>query len=225
VVKAGPIDGSPKATSTASLCVSFLGFNPLGDGYDGRGLIDCGADHTFASLDSLGALRMIRRQLLTEHGVLDLRMTGYSYGGWTALQILHALSPWADRLTVRVGLVDPVCTFRRLTPLAVRWWMPWDATSASQHWLGLPLPGRGPCYARKPSFVTFAKNVFQRRGLIVRWNGNGVRMPFRARWFASQPIEGFENRDVSDEVSDAGGHIEVADRYARAVALETFGRA
>src|SRR5687767_937864 len=84
------------------LRISFLGFNPLGGGYDGRGLIDAGADRTFTSLDSLGALRLVRRHFgladlrptpLDGRPAFDLRVTGYSYGGWTALQLLQTLSP------------------------------------------------------------------------------------------------------------------------------------
>src|SRR4051795_12542042 len=82
------------------LRISFLGFNPFGDGYDGRGKIDVGADRTFAALDTLGALRLIRRYFdLNGDGRLgsadappfDLRITGYSFGGWSALQVVHAL--------------------------------------------------------------------------------------------------------------------------------------
>ena len=72
-------------------------------------------------------------------------------------------------------------------------------------------------------FVAYAKNVYQCKGLIARFNhGAGWRMPIRANWFASQPIPGFENVDVSDQVTTEAGHIEIADKYAKAVAVETF---
>ena len=58
------------------LRLSFLGFNPLGGGYDGRGLIDAGADRTFSSLDSLGAMRLIRR-----HFALDARRNRFAADG------------------------------------------------------------------------------------------------------------------------------------------------
>jgi hypothetical protein len=193
------------------LCISFLGFNPLGDGFDGRGLVDAGAHHTFSSLDTLGANRLLRRHFgksalaagTTSRPRFDLRITGYSFGGWSALQLAHSLG---SRFRVRLGLIDPVCTFR-----------------VRRLWKLTPWPGIGIVYAGKPANAELAVNVFQTKGLIARLNhGAGARLPYPANWFASQAISGFENIDKSDEVSFEAGHVEIAERYGRAVAHRTF---
>lgn len=225
------------------LRIAFLGFNPLGDGYDGRGKIDVGADRTFSSLDSLGALRLIRRHVSFRKSALrhagaatagpapstsavpwpiDLRITGYSFGGWTALQLAHALSAAGPRrFRIRIGLVDPVCTFRSRRALRVAKWVAKLPSGWSVPLLALVA---GPAYASRPACAVRAVNYFQSKGLIARFNGDGFRLPYRANWFASQPIDGFDlNHDATAEVTAGGGHIEVAERYAARVAAETFG--
>ncbi len=189
-----------------TLRIAFLGFNPLGDGFDGRGLIDRGADRTFSSLDMLGARRLIRRHFPVSSNSggrpVDLRITGYSFGGWTALQLAHELGP---RFHVRLGLLDPVCTFRRRDRLRL-------------------LPLSRAIYARRPANAVVAINVFQTKGLVARFDhGRGMRMPYPANWFASQPIEGFDNVDRSAEVSWEAGHVEVAEKYGTSVAATVFG--
>jgi hypothetical protein len=208
--------------ASAPLRISFLGFNPLGGGYDGRGKIDVGADRTFASLDGLDALRLIRKHLHDRpvvRGPLDLRITGYSFGGWTALQVAHAVCRPGGRVRVRIGLVDPVCTFRSRRAWRVARW----AARLPAGW-SLPLLSlaAGPAYATRPACVVRAVNYFQTKGLICRFGGDGFRLPYRATWFASQPVDGFDNYDVSADVTAGGGHIEVAERHARTVADATF---
>lgn len=210
------------------LRVAFLGFNPFGDGFDGRGLIDAGADHAFTSLDTVGALRLIRRYFdLDGDGRLtaadappfDLRVAGYSFGAWTALQVVHALGPVGHRFRVRLGLVDPVNTFRspRAWRVAARV-LPLFAGRG----LLFPLPAAGPAYASKPPHVVWAESYYQTKGLIARVNGVGRRLPFRAKWFSSRPVPGFVNHDKSAEVSEAAGHVEIAEKYARRLAADTF---
>jgi hypothetical protein len=196
-----PVGAAPPTT----LRIAFLGFNPLGTGYDARGLIDAGADETFSSLDLVGALRFIRRHFplaSDDPTPLDLRITGYSFGGWTALQLAHTLLRVSPRFRLRLGLCDPVRTFR-----------------PTRHLRFLKF---GPRYATRSANVVEAINYYQTKGLIARHNGVGFRLPFRARWFASQPIEGFENHDVSAEVTEVAGHVEIAEKYSRRVAKEIF---
>lgn len=195
---------SPDVART--LRIAFLGFNPLGDGFDGRGLIDRGADHVFSSLDALGARRIIRRRFPVTAGAgdrkVDLRICGYSFGGWTALQLAHELGP---RFRVRLGLLDPVCTFRRRDRVRL-------------------LPLSRAIYARRPANAVVAVNIYQTKGLVARFDqGRGMRMPYPANWFASQPIDGFENIDRSNEVSWEAGHIEVAEKYGPALAAAIYG--
>ncbi|MDB5297904.1 MAG: hypothetical protein JWO31_3887 [Phycisphaerales bacterium] len=215
------------------LRLSFLGFNPFGGGYDGRGLIDAGADRTFASLDTLGAMRLVRRHfglgsrpkgghasvlrtIATGEAAFDLRITGYSFGGWSALQLAHALAPFGRRLRVRIGLVDPVGTFR-----PARAWRVGLGKGVAPWW-----PVGGAAYATRPPHVVWAENVYETHGLVARTNGGtGRRKPYPARWFASGPVAGFDNRDVTAEVSTAAGHIEVLERYGQAVAAATFAEA
>lgn len=199
---------TPSPASSPVLRLSFLGFNPLGDGFDGRGLIDRGADHTFSSLDTLGAARAIR-QFVARYPPgpgrqLDLRITGYSFGGWSALQLAHRLGP---RYRIRLGLLDPVCTFRFRSVLRL-----------------LPFPISRTLVASRPANVSFGINVFQTKGLIARLDrGRGARLPYRARWFASQPIQGLLNFDRSEDVTYEAGHVEVAEKYGLHVAKATFG--
>lgn len=209
----------PAGEARTPLRISFLGFNPLGDGYDGRGKIDAGADRTFSSLDSLGARRLIRRHFglglpgrrCLREPLFDLRITGYSFGGWTAMQVVHSLAPWAGRFSVRVGLVDPVRTFR---PTAA-----WNVDMAGWRW---PLARRA-VYGTRPAHVTWAENYYETAGLVARFGGDGFRLPYRATWFASGPIDGFENHDVTPTLAAAGAHIEIAETLAAAVARRTFG--
>lgn len=187
------------------LRIAFLGFNPLGDGFDGHGLIDRGAEKVFTSLDTLGARRLIRQHFpvtaKTGDVAIDLRITGYSFGGWSALQLAHDLGP---RFRIRLGLIDPVCTFRR-----------------RDRWRILPLTRAA--YDSRPANTTMAVNVYQTKGLVARFDhGRGMRMPYPANWFASQPIAGFDNTDRSDEVSWEAGHIEVAERFGPVVAKAVF---
>ena len=219
VESSGPPAYTAVTTSTVRICMTtprdtlpplrlaFLGFNPLGDGFDGRGLIDRGADRTFTSLDTLGARRLIRKyfqgRTSTPAAPFDLHLCGYSFGGWTALQLAHSLGP---RFRVRLGLVDPVYTFRFRGTFRV-----------------LPLPWVRTVYTRRPANADFAVNVFQTKGLIARFDhGRGMRMPYPANWFASQPIDGFDNFDRSADVTYEGGHVEVAEKYAAQVAAITF---
>lgn len=206
------------------LRISFLGFNPLGDGYDGRGKIDRGADRTFSSLEVVNALRFVRRYFDINHDgrltgadgpPFDLRITGYSFGGWSALQLVQILCARSAPFQIRIGLVDPVNTFRPRWPFEV---LPWRTI------LGVPVPflKRGLAYASRPQQVVWAENYLQTKGLIARYNGTGFRLPMRASWFASQPIEGFINHDVSAEVSDEGGHVDIAEKFAERVATQTF---
>jgi len=185
------------------LRIAFLGFNPLGNGFDGRGLIDAGADRTFTSLDTLGARRLIRRTFAGVAPPYDLRITGYSFGAWSALQLSHGLS---GRYRIRLGLVDPIHTFRIRAMLG-----------------GLKWPLVRTAYARRPHNTVLALNVYQTKGLIARLDhGHGRRLPYSPRWFASMPILGFENIDRSAEVSYEAGHVEVAEKYAAEVAGRTF---
>ena len=212
------------------LRIAFLGFNPFGDGFDGRGLIDAGADRTFTSLDTVGALRLVRRYFdLDGDGRLsaadgppfDLRITGYSFGAWSALQVAHALDRAGRRFRVRLGLMDPVNTFRpgRAWRVAARV-LPLVAGRGVPLWL----PVAGPAYASRPACAAWAESYYQTKGLIARVNGVGPRLPFRARWFASRPIPGFVNHDMSAEVSASAGHVEIAERYGRALSMATFLR-
>jgi hypothetical protein len=223
------VNHAPASSSAAPLRIAFLGFNPLGDGYDGRGKIDVGSDRAFSSLDAVEAFRLVRRHFRRAEGggtpavaarpPLDLRITGYSFGGWTALQVAHALCRTGGRFRIRLGLVDPVCTFRSRRP----WRVARRAARLPAGW-SLPLLAltAGPAYASRPPCAVRAVNYFQTKGLICRFNGDGFRLPYHPKWFASQPLDGFENHDVSAESTESGGHIEVAERYARRVADATF---
>ena len=103
---------------------------------------------------------------------LDLRIVGYSWGAWTAAQLVVALFDERvttrfdkERLgTVRLGLLDPVATGRRAFRL------PDDPRL--QAW-----------------------SVFQRNGC---WRG----CPGPSAWYAGQHVERAENRDLTEAGRD-----------------------
>jgi len=69
----------------------------------------------FNSLKGDDAIERVREKVNESNCDLDLRIVGFSWGGWTALKVSHKLSEdeeIGEKLTIRLGLIDPVPKFR-----------------------------------------------------------------------------------------------------------------
>ena len=101
---------------------------------------------------------------------VEIRMVGYSWGGWTVLQLASRLArdPWRlhpsidpTRLALRVGVLDPVRTLRA----RLRFPRGLNATVV---------------------------NVYQRNGCWKRCAGNSM-------WYAGSPVPGAHNINVTTD--------------------------
>ncbi len=141
-------------------------------------LVKARTPHVFPSTARRAAWRALRDELKQQDHLqtVEVRIAGYSWGAWSALQIaerLHAtpqrlhpdLRP--DTLEIRLGLLDPVPTLRR--------------------------PVQLPDSERVKAWV-----IHQR-------NGCYKGCPGRSEWFAGVPVPGATNWDVT-EAGRGGTH-------------------
>jgi hypothetical protein len=157
--------------STITIRLAFLGALQGHRGGRWRDIVTQHTQHVFASRSRRAAIQRLRALLSScaPAGPLDLRMVGYSWGAWTAMQLadtilnkpgrIHASLASRD-VRVSLGMLDPVATLRVPASLpnhpAIRVW-----------------------------------NVYQR-------NGCYQRCPGRSGWFRGRSIAGaLENRDVT----------------------------
>jgi len=108
--------------------VGMFGWNPLGLFYGGENEIGNGADVTFTSLDTGAAEQAIITAFdKNGDGKLDcndsppfvLDIVGYSWGGWSALDVANNLNHNGgglfkniSDLQINIGVIDPVSTLR-----------------------------------------------------------------------------------------------------------------
>lgn len=126
--------------------------------------------HVLPSRARRHGARRVKKLLDEGAGPIDVRIVGYSWGAWTALQLIERLAAAparfhprleADPWTVRLGLLDPVGVFRRVPRL--------------------PDDPRVQCWS-----------VYQR-------NGCYEGCPGRSNWYRGEPIDGADNRDLTQE--------------------------
>jgi RHS repeat-associated protein len=134
-----------------------------GVGFDGSGIIDHRADKSFASRD----IESVKRYIIdyfdrNNDNKLDkrdcipfkLNVTGYSWGAWSLLELMHEFSQTYDGMfEVRMGLIDPVGTLRK--------------KCTKKHLRGIcDCPAQGNQYAvtRKPKNVVYGENYYQTLG-------------------------------------------------------------
>ena len=162
-----------QAEPTITIRLAFLGALQGRRGGRWCEVVQQHTPHVFSSRGRRPAIHCLRSLLSPADPAarLDLRMVGYSWGAWTAMQLADTILRKGGRVHARLedrpvrislGLLDPVATLRLPTSLpthpAIRVW-----------------------------------NVFQR-------NGCYQRCPGRSGWFAGRPLEGaMENRDVTLE--------------------------
>jgi hypothetical protein len=187
------------------LKIAFLGANPdhQGNFFDGSDFINEGADQTFWSLSYSEAWHCVTTYFQGEQPPHDLRITGYSWGAWTALILANDLG--AD-YKIRIGLIDPVDTLR-----------------SQQHTKLELLPGHhayspvpyGPHFEIKPTNVVAGKEWYETTGLGGPLGG----------LFAGVPISGFEQVEVSiPYLADDPPHVQICELHAKeAVAFAFYG--
>lgn len=196
------------------LNIAFLGLNPTGQGFDGRGYINWFADFTFTSTDRTGAKRKIDEYFdLDQDGDLDaadcppfkLGISGYSWGGWTALQLAHGLS---DDFEIHMGLVDPVNTARsRQEHETIRVGAPHRRGTG-----GVRSEPVGPRFGTKPNNVVKSVNFYQTLGC--------TDCPISSSWYRSQAITGFDiNFDYSAFLVEKDAHIQIAVKSGKNASL------
>jgi RHS repeat-associated protein len=144
-------------------------------GTQGSWLAGLRGNQRFGSRDKSGAFAYVIEQLDTNDDnkinicdeVADIRITGYSWGAWTAVQLAHKINT-TDKIksygiihrSVRLGLLDPVDTLR------------WGSGSISPN-------------------VYFALNIYQKNGC------HGRRCPGPSFWYKGRSIGGAINADVT----------------------------
>lgn len=181
-----------------------LSFSGAGDVWAGH---EQGADRMFSSTGiSSGYRAVIEAFDRNKDGIIDekdcppfdLRVTGYSWGGWTAIQLAHRLATSDDirdkkQFTIRLGLLDPVSTAR-----TTRIGYPPDAPRGAA--AKRPEDTR-PRYADLPSIVTSALDIYQVNGCedCIGFSG----------WFIGNPVSGtgVYNLDVSGYKSPQTGKL------------------
>jgi len=139
----------------------------------------------------------------------DIRIVGYSWGGWSALQVVHRLTSSSkvknvSDLKIRIGTLDPVPTGRSPRPGG-----PFQSYKEGRL---TPHP-RGPTYASIPKKgVVKAINYYQTYGL------EGAKLP--VRWmFRGVSVSGATNHNVTSWVL---GHIHIAEVYGPILVKEIF---
>jgi hypothetical protein len=158
------------------LNVVRLGFKGAG-GTEGEWLIGLGPKQRFGSQSVMPALWYIFKALDTNKDgqindcdeVADIRVTGFSWGGWSALQLAKLVndtkvikSEGMRHRSMRLGLLDPVNTLRT---------------------------GRESV----PPNVYFALDIFQKNGCY------GGRCPGSSGWYKGESITGAANVDVTTD--------------------------
>jgi RHS repeat-associated protein len=153
-----------------------LGFKGAG-GTEGEWLMGLGPKQRFGSQSVMQALWYIFRELDTnKDGQIndcddeaDIRVTGFSWGGWSALQLAKQVndtkvikSQGMKHRSMRLGLLDPVNTARN---------------------------GSGSVTPN----VYFALNIFQKNGCY------GGRCPGPSSWYKGESVTGAANVDVTND--------------------------
>ena len=183
-----------------TLKISFLeaNLNHADKGfYDGKDDIDSGAEKYFYSLSHEEAFEYVTNHFREEPPPHDLRITGYSWGGWTALILAHDLGA---NYQIRMGLIDPVDTLRSQRHTELR-----------------QVPGRhgfspveiGPDFATKPANVVAGAEWYETIGLGGIIGGA----------FTGTPVSGFELHDVTSDcqknIAINSPHIYICMHYAK----------
>lgn len=177
-------DGINNVDLLGLLNVIRLGFKGAG-GTEGRPgqtwLLNLSSEQRFGSQSVMQALWYIFKKLDTnKDGVIndcdedaDIRVTGYSWGGWSAVQLAKLVNDTTvirshgnKHRWMRVGLLDPVSTAR-------------------------DVPGR-TTDTLTPN-VYFALNFYQQNGCF------GRRCPGPSSWYKGRPINGAANIDVTTD--------------------------
>jgi hypothetical protein len=151
--------------------LAFLGFMQTKGSWKKR--VEARTNNVFSARNSLGAWALLFRHFAKSSGPFDIRIAGFSWGGWTALELAKDLvlrhDVWGflggspPKLKISVLVLDPVGTARN------------------------PLP------ADLASHVDKIYNCYQTNGCF------GDRCPLPSQLFKGQSIPGAINNDVTTE--------------------------
>ncbi len=164
-----PASGAPEIIKLA-----FLGFLQTSGSW--ADAVASKTTNVFPSRDHSGAVDVIKKHFDSSPGPFEIRIAGYSWGGWTALElardlilsrkVLNVLSSPLPHFSISVSVLDPVSSFRR--PLRM---------NPAEH-----------------SIKVF--NIYQRNGCFGRRCGIST---LTGKLFRGQPIAGANNTDVTEE--------------------------
>lgn len=111
---------APAATPSKTIKVGFLGALQSAGGWKDQ--VEAKADKVFDSLDTAGALDYLQDRFDAQEGPFAVRLAGFSWGGWSALQVAAALIERTDNggqpdlTSISIGVLDPVSTLRSSVP-------------------------------------------------------------------------------------------------------------
>jgi hypothetical protein len=207
-------EGTKSWKNNDPLNISFLGVNPLNLTYaaDGNQYINLMASHTFRS-KQLGSAKDVVLNYFdidgdgqlskTDCPPFKLGISGYSWGGWTALKLAHSLS---QDFEIHMGLVDPINTLRikegtkRERNTGPRG--PKSRSKASDLKIGT-----------KPKNVVKSENYYQTLGCSNNCVGQSA-------WYRSQAIRGFDvNIDMSPTLSEGDAHVAIVAIWGKNAAM------
>jgi uncharacterized protein DUF4157 len=166
-------DIKPKRTRPPEIIkLAFLGFTQESGGWKDE--VAKKTSNVFSSRDTSGALSVLKKHFNASEGPFDIRIAGYSWGGWTALElasdlvvshkILDLLGGAAPQLSISVSVLDPVST------------------------------ARSPVLGNLAGLLTKVFNIYQTNGCF------GDRcISFLGKLFSGQAIPGATNKDVTTE--------------------------
>jgi hypothetical protein len=170
------------------LKLAFLGTAQTSGGWKNE--IEARTDNVFAATNvggSVGpgvALKISRDHIAASQGPHDVRIVGYSWGGWNALwlagQLIRSYGPAAKNVLSKltVGTLDPVSTLRESAP-----------TNLSNP-------------------ITTIQNIYQRNGCYGRRCGGLPSWAFRG-----SEIAGAKNKDVTEDGRGKGPKSDVPEEY------------
>ncbi len=224
-------------SDTKIMKIFFRGFNPLGSSsvVDGDTQMSNGANKTYDSLQRGNAVEDIIDHFddnsdnkLDDQDCppFDLRITGYSWGAYTALELAHHLElskphliKEKDYFKIRLGLVDPVATGRKsklegfigdppLTP---------STTQADLDlYYAISDEREERSILSKPSNVVWNTNYYQTLGC------NNCVPLVPGFIFKGTSVPGLNNNNKNADLSASDAHTRIVQIYGNTVRHNTF---
>jgi hypothetical protein len=165
-----------KAKATPEIIkLAFLGFTQESGSW--KDAVTAKTNNVFSSRDTTSASAVLQKHFRRSPGPFDIRIAGYSWGGWTALEfasdliigskVLRFFGQSVPEFTISISVLDPVNTLRS------------------------PVP------ANFAGHVTKVFNIFQRNGCYGSRCGVGTLGG--DLFFCGEAIAGASNHNVTNE--------------------------